>query len=581
MNEEGQVREKQAEPAARRFVTLRANARLTVHNPMSQMQVGGVERLVPLVTVRKTIMKKPLASLSLLLAAVVISQTGWLSSAFGADAGERSYYNVRNYGAAGDGKNLDSPAIDKAIQAAAAAGGGTVYLPPGTYLSGTIHLASNIHLLIDAGATILAAPQSMNAYDEPEHWEGTAYQDGGHTFFHNSLIYGEGLTNISITGQGMIDGSALSTGDGKQDEAYGFKDWQHPSSTQPEVKLARLGNKAIALKLCRNVLLRDFTIFRGGHFAVLTTGCDNLTVDNVTMDTNRDGIDIDCCRNVMVSNCRINSPNDDGLCPKSTFALGRNVITENMTIVNCMVSGFEVGTLLDGTMIPKKNGSGNGRLKFGTESNGGFRNVTVANCVFRSCKGIAVEEVDGGILENININNITMMDVPSYALYITTGKRNRGPDVKGPSRIRNVNISNLTADGVGTASGIQIFGMADAPIEGLRLENIHLICKGGGTEEQAKKVPPELNGGYPEPHGVMPGYGVFARHVKDLELANIRLDVQKEDKRPAMVCSDVDGLEVDNFKAQIAEGIAAAKLDGVKNVVIRNSPVLKGVAEPQ
>jgi polygalacturonase len=479
---------------------------------------------------------------------------------------------VRNYGAVGDGKNLDSPAIDKAIQEAAAGGGGTVYLPPGRYLSGTIHLASNIHLIIDAGATLVAAPQNLNAYDEPEHWEGTAYQDGGHTYFRNSLIYGEGLTNVSITGCGMIDGSNLSTGDGQQDTASGFKDWQHPTTNTADVKLARLGNKAIALKLCRNVLMRDITIFKGGHFAILTTGCDNMTVDNVTMDTNRDGIDIDCCRNVMVSNCRINSPGDDGLCPKSTFALGRNVITENMTIVNCQVSGFVVGTLLDGTMVPRPNG--NGRIKFGTEANGGFRNITVANCVFRSCRGLALEEVDGGILENININNITMMDVPSYAIYVTTGKRNRGPDVKQPSRIRNVLISNVTADGVSANSGIQIFGLPEQPIEGLRLENIRLICKGGGTEEQAAKMPSELNTGYPEPKGVMPGYGVFARHVRGLELANINLSFEKEDKRPAMVMTDVDGLEVDNFKAQLGDGVAAAKFDGVKNIVIRNSPIL-------
>ena len=297
---------------------------------------------------------------------------------------------------------------------------------------------------------------------------------------------------------------------GQQDAADGYKNWEHPEATRTNVTLARLGNKAIALKLCRNVVLRDFTIFRGGHFAILTTGCDNMTVDNVTMDTNRDGIDIDCCRNVMVSNCRINSPNDDGLCPKSSFALGRNVITENMTIVNCMVSGFEIGTLIDGTMKPKANGNGNGRLKFGTEANGGFRNVTVANCVFRSCRGLALEEVDGGVLENININNITMMDVPSYAIYVTTGKRNRGPDVKQPSRMRNILISNVTADGVGANSGIQIFGLPEQPIEGLRLENIRLVCKGGGTEmDKAAKMPAELNTGYPEPRGVMmPGYGV-------------------------------------------------------------------------
>jgi len=530
-------------------------------------------------------MKNPFAYSSLLIATLVLSQTISFHS-FAADSNEKAYFNVRSYGAAGDGKNLDSPAIDKAIDAAAEAGGGTVYLPSGTYLSGTIHLRSNIHLLIDMGATIKAAPQNMNAYDEPEHWEGTAYQDGGHTYFRNSLIYGEGLTNISITGFGMIDGTALSTGDGNQDAVDGFRNWQHPeeANTNANLKLARLGNKAIALKLCRNVVLRDFTIFKGGHFAILTTGVDNMTVDNVTMDTNRDGIDIDCCRNVMVSNCRINSPNDDALCPKSSFALGRNVITENMTIVNCMVSGFEVGTLLDGTMKPRPNGNGNGRLKFGTEANGGFRNCTVANIVFRSCRGLALEEVDGGVLENINIHNITMMDVPTYAIYITTGKRNRGPDVKQPSRMRNVLISNVTADGVSSSSGIQIMGLPEQPIEGLRLENIRLVCKGGGTEAQANTMPPELGTGYPEPRGqlmTMPGYGVFARHARGLELANITLVTEKPDQRPAMVCSDIDGLEVDNFKAQLGEGVAAAKFDEVKNITIRNSPVLKDMAVSQ
>ena len=171
-----------------------------------------------------------------------------------------------------------------------------------------------------------------------------------------------------------------------------------------------------------------------------------------------------------------------------------------------------------------------------------------------------------------------MMDVPGYAIYVTTGKRNRGPNVTQPSRMRNVLIANVTADGVSANSGIQIFGLPEQPIEGLRLENIRLVCKGGGTEDQANKTPPELDTAYPEPHGVMPGYGVFARHVRGLELANINLSFENDDKRPAMVCTDVDGLEVDNFKAQISEGVSAAKLDGVKNVVIRNSPVLKVVA---
>jgi Pectate lyase superfamily protein len=475
----------------------------------------------------------------------------------------KAVYNVRDFGATGDGKTLDSPAINRAIEECAKVGGGTVCLPGGTYLSGSIRMKSNINLNIDAGATILGAPQDMKAYDPAEPFEGKAYQDGGHTYFHNSLIWGENLINVSITGQGMISGGGLT----RSDKAVGAGPINQ-------------GDKAIALKLCRNVLLRDITIFHGGHFAVLVTGCDNMTIDNVTMDTNRDGLDIDCCRNTMVSNCRINSPNDDALCPKSSYALGKNVITENLVIVNCQVYGFEEGTLLDGRMLPSKNK--NGRIKFGTEANGGFRNVTVANCTSRGCRGIALEEVDGGIMENISISNITMMDVAVYPIYITLGRRNRGPDVTSESTARNISISNVIATGIEPFSGIQITGSPGHNIEGVRLDNIRLEFKGGGTKEDSARVPPELGTQYPEPRrvGIMSAYGVFARHVSDLELANIRLSFEKEDLRPAIVCSDVDGLEIDNFKAQVADGVAPARFEAVKRVSIRNSPLLENLKAP-
>ena len=486
----------------------------------------------------------------------------------------KDFFNVRDYGAIGDGKNLDSPAIDQAINAAVAAGGGTVLVPAGVYLSGSIHLQSNIHLLIDAGATILGAPQDMKAYDETEPYTLGGYQDGGHCFFHNSLIWGENLTNVCISGTGQISGGGLVRSDGILDKMVGFNKFNPPvTNAAPPV---RLGNKAICLKLCRNVLIRDVTIFHGGHFAILVTGCDNLTVDNVTMDTDRDGIDIDCCRNTMVSNCRINSPNDDGLCPKSTYALGEWRPTENLTIVNCQVSGFEVGTLLDGTMKPKPNG--NGRIKFGTESSGGFRNCTVANCTFRSCRGLALEEVDGGIMENITINNLTMMDTPSYGIYITTGERNRTPDATAVSHARNIYISNVIMDGVGTMSGVQIMGLPGVPVEGVRLDNIRLISNGGGTAEDAARVPKELGKGYPEPRslGILPAYGVYARHVKGLELANITTSFTKDDLRPAAMFDDIQGLEIDNFKGQATDGVKPAVFaDNVAGLTIRNSPALQ------
>jgi polygalacturonase len=489
--------------------------------------------------------------------------------AAGAFAGQ-NVFNVRDFGAVGDGTNLDSPTINKAIAAAAAGGGGTVLVPAGTYLSGSIHLQSNIHLLIDAGAVILGAPQKLNAYDETEPFAGKAYQDGGHTYFHNSLIWGENLTNVFITGHGMINGGGLV-------RAVDDKGWKNDGSDPSSgIKPVRIGDKAIALKLCRNIAIRDLTIFHGGWFAILATGCDNLTIDGVTIDTVRDGMDLDCCRNTIVANCRVNSPRDDGICPKSTYALGEPRVTENLTIVNCQVSGFEEGTLLDGTMKPHKGGLG--RIKFGTESSGGFRNCTVANCTFRSCRGLALEEVDGGILENITVNNLAMTDVYDYAIYLTTGKRNRTPDLKTNSRMKNILISNIIVDGVDKMSGIQISGLPEQPVEGVRIENVRLMSRGGGTEKDAAIQPKELGTGYPEPSkiGTLPAYGIFARYVKDLELANIHLNFQTNDFRPALKFADVDGLEIDNVKPQVADGVKPLEFSAdVKNLTIRNSPALE------
>jgi polygalacturonase len=510
------------------------------------------------------------------LKATFVALVAALAYAQAEDVGSHTLFNVREYGATGDGVTLDSPAINRAISAASQTGGGTVWVPAGRYLSGSIRLTNNINLHIAAGAVILGAPQEMEGYDAEEDFAGPAYQDGGHTYFHNSLIWGENLTNVFITGNGMINGGGLVTGDGIEDRVDGFNNFgkAHPSPTGPGTNTwpQHLGNKAIALKLCRNVLIRDVTIFHGGHFAILVTGCDEMTVDNVMMDTDRDGIDIDCCRNTMVSNCRVNSPNDDGLCPKSTYALGRRVITENLTIVNCQVSGFNEGTLLDGTMKPHRGGMG--RIKFGTESSGGFRNVTIANCTFRGCKGLALEEVDGGILENISVNNLTMMDIYNYPIYITLGRRNRTPGATN-GVLRNISIANVIASGVDRYSGIQITGMPGDDIEGVRLENIRLNFNGGGTTNQGATPMPELGAGYPEPFKT-PAFGLFARHVKDLELQNIRFSFVEEDHRPAMVCDDVDGLEIDDFKSQAAENVPLVKFESVKDLVIRNSPSLKG-----
>src|ERR1035438_3171544 len=234
-------------------------------------------------------------------------------------------FDITTYGAKGDGKTQNRAAINKAIEAAAAAGGGTVEFPAGTWVTGSLRLRSNVTLRLDLGSVIEASVEA-SAYDPPEPNQWDKFQDFGHSHFHNSLIWGEGLENIAIVGGGRISGKALLRG-----ERGGGAD------------------KTIALKLCHNVTLRDFSISNGGHFGILATGVDNLTLDNVMIDTNRDGIDLDSCRNVHISNSSVNSPNDDAIVLKGTHALGEARASENITITNCLVSGFEVGSLLDGT----------------------------------------------------------------------------------------------------------------------------------------------------------------------------------------------------------------------------------------
>ena len=469
-----------------------------------------------------------------------------------------SVYNVRDFGAVGDGKILDHYAINKAIEACCNAGGGTVMLSAGTYLCGSIHLKSNIILCIDAGATILGAPAEMKVYDPAEPFPFKQYQDGGHTYFHNSLIWGENLKNVSITGRGMINGGGITGKD---------RDYFSDGAMQT-------GDKSIALKLCSNILIRDITIFHGGHFAILATGCDLLTMDNLTIDTNRDGIDIDCCTNTVVSNCRVNSPGDDAICPKSSFAFNKKVITENLLITNCEVSGYEEGTLLDGTRIPTKNmGWSSGRIKFGTESNGGYRNCVVSNCIFRNCNGIALEQVDGGIMENIIVTNITMQDMPHYPIYVCLGARNRGPvETTTMGSAKNIFISNIIATGTSSMSGIQIIGTPGYDIENVQLQNIHINYKGGGTVEQGKRDYPELAKGYPEPSllGVNPAYGLYARHVKGLRLDNITFQTETTDNRPAIICRDIVGLDLIDSKVPIIKGIDSYSFENVIELGVRN-----------
>ena len=492
-----------------------------------------------------------------------------------APAGEpaRNLFDVRKYGATGDGKTLDTEAVNRAIEAAAATGGGVVVFPAGSYLCFSIHLKSQVHLLLEQGSAIVAADSPMpgdltgyngGVYDAAEPntaWD--AYQDYGHNHWHNSLLWGEDIHDCSITGSGLIWGRGLSNGRGRKGDGAPFKAEQ-----------AGAGNKAIALKNCRNVLLRDFAILKAGHFGLLLTGVDNLTIDNLKIDTDRDGIDIDCCQNVRVSNCTVNSPWDDGICPKSSYALGYARPTRNVTISNCWVTGYyELGSVLDGTFkkfVPGVVDHPTGRIKCGTESNGGLINITISNCVFEGCQGYALESVDGALLEDITITNTTMRDLASGPIFMRLGARLRGPkESTKVGTLKRILISNLECYNAPQEVSSILNGIPGYPIEDVKLSNIYIETVGGATAGMAQIQPPELEAAYPEPRmfGPMPASGFFLRHVRNVEMSHVDIANATADARPAFYLADVE--RADFFAVTARRGADGAfALHDVKNLRI-------------
>lgn len=479
--------------------------------------------------------------------------------------GTSGLFNVRNFGAAGDGRTLDTEAINRAIDQAFASGGGTVLFPSGSYLTFSIHLKSGVHLHLMQGATVLAAnsplPGDSTGYNggkydlaEPnDPWE--PYQDYGHNHWHNSLLWGENLHDISITGPGLIWGRGLSNGRNPKGNNAPFVAEQ-----------AGVANKAIALKNCRNVTLADFSILKGGHFGLLLTGVDNLIIDGLTIDTDRDGMDIDCCQNVRVSNCAVNSPWDDGICPKSSYGLGYARPTRNLTITNCFVTGqYQLGSLLDGTFKkfgPEEHVPRTGRIKFGTESNGGFINTTVSNCVFEGCQGIALETVDGALFEDIAITNITMRDLSSCPIFLRLGARLRGPkESTKVGTLRRVLISNLECHNAPSPNGSILAGIPDNSIEDVKLSNVFIESAGGASPETVNFSPAENEAKYPEPNmfGATPSSGFFLRHIRRIEMSHVELATIAPDPRPALYLADVDRADFFAITAPKPSGSGAAK----------------------
>jgi len=272
-----------------------------------------------------------------------------------------------------------------------------------------------------------------------------------------------------------------------------------------------------------------------------------------------------------VSNCTVNSPWDDAICPKSSFALGYARPTENLTITNCYVTGmYELGSVLDGTwklMKPEKRGWGTGRIKLGTESNGGFKNVTISNCVFENCRGFALETVDGAICEDITFTGIAMRNVCTAPIFLRLGARLRGPKpdtVVGS--IKRVLISNVTSSNADMMPSI-IAGIEGHAIEDVKISDVYLQQVGGGSAELAQIQPPEKADAYPEPtmFGDLPATGFFVRHAKNVEFSNVEIATKASDARPAFHFEDVAGADLFRLRFPEAKKNGQFRLKGVSD----------------
>jgi polygalacturonase len=471
--------------------------------------------------------------------------------------------DVRDHGARGDGRTIDSGAINAAITAAAKAGGGIVTIPAGHYLCFSIRLKSDVTIQLAKGAVIEAADPARHAgrYDLPEDNGEQLYQDFGHSHWRNSLFWGEDLENVAITGPGLIHGLGLTRdGPGARWKAQtGERPLSMRQMTAAEIaklepdaaRMNGLGNKAIAFRNGRNIRLSGFSMLKCGHFALLATGTRDLHIHDLTIDTDRDGIDLDCVQRTIVERCRVNTPNDDAIVIKSSFALGRAVASEDVTVRHCAVSGYDLGTLLDGTrrttqqLAPDRDRV-TGRIKLGTESNGGYRRILIEDCSFTHCRGLALEAVDGGIMEDVVVRRITMRDVTTAPLFLRIGDRRRGPAGTSVGAIRRVALSEIDATGIDHRFAAAIAGLPGHPVEDVTLSRVHLSYRGGGTLEDAQRLPEELAGAYPEPSmfGILPAWGLWVRHAQGLVIDRLDLTTVTPDARPPFAIEDAAGLSV-------------------------------------
>ncbi|MCL3779297.1 polygalacturonase [Prolixibacteraceae bacterium JC049] len=429
-------------------------------------------------------------------------------------------YNIVKYGAKNDTTKLSTKAINKAVEDCYKNGGGTVVVPAGMFKSGTITLKDNVELHLAHGATLYASTD-QNDFPRQKRPEYRSQKDIGGWY---SLIYAEGATNIAITGSGTIDGQGKYQ-KGRPECAGGDKD-------------GRARN--ILFISCNHVRVEGITMINSGIWNQHYLNCEDVYLLNQRVwnhcNRNNDAIDIDGCRRVIVSG-GIYDSSDDAITIKSTGPAP----TEHVSITNCVISTHC------------------NAIKCGTESTGGFRNLSISNCTVKpsiakkkhagrweGITALSLEIVDGGIMEGVSVSNLTV-DETKCPIYIRLGNRARKHKKDAPTppqgQLRNVTISNVTAYNTGNFSS-SISGIPGGVIENVMLNNILFVNKGGlkaGEYKASLKDVGYKERSYPQPTmwNELPCSGLFVRFVKNIQVNGISFVSQEKDPRPVLLLDDV------------------------------------------
>ncbi len=453
-------------------------------------------------------------------------------------------FYVNNFGAIADGKTINTKAIQSAIDACAKAGGGKVVLTSGKYLSGSIIMKSNVELHFEQNATLLGSTSHEDYPLQPlPKYRSHKDQLGG---FH-ALIYAEGVENIAITGRGTIDGQ-------------GKYQMPRPNPAAGDIN-GRPRN--ILLISSKDILIDGIHLRNSGVWNQHYLNCEDVMINNISVynhsNRNNDGIDIDGCRRVVLSNSIIDS-DDDGITLKSTGAAA----CEDIVITNCVVSSFC------------------NAIKAGTESSGGFKNISISNCVVKPSKskeepffntpkigitGLSLMVVDGGTMEGITVSNLTIYGTMA-PIYIRLGNRARRftagiPEPK-VGKVQNISISNVVVYGAGSW-GSSITGLSKYPVKNISLSNIQLFTSGGVKEGDFNKDVTEDEKGYPQPSvwENLPSSGLFIRHAENISVTNLMLGTKEPDVRVPIIVEDVSTLQI--------KGTQIINLDDSKPFVIGKS----------